>query len=88
VTAIDTRAVGLAVVALGGGRTNPEHTIDPAVGFDRLVPRGVRLQRGEPIARVHAADEARAARAVAALQAAFTIGKGAEPPPPLVEKIA
>jgi thymidine phosphorylase len=88
VTAIDTRAVGLAVVALGGGRTNPEHTIDPAVGFDRLVPRGVRVQRGNPIARVHAADEARAARAVAALQAAFTIGEGGEPAPLLVERIA
>ena len=88
VSAVDVRAVGLAVVALGGGRTNPEHTIDPAVGFDRLVPRGVRVQRGNPIARVHAADEARAARAVAALQAAFTIGEGGEPAPLLVERIA
>jgi thymidine phosphorylase len=88
VTAIDTRAVGLAVVALGGGRTAPGQSIDPAVGFDRLLPRGARVTRGEPLARVHAADAARAAEAVAALQRAFTIGENGAPPPPLVERIA
>jgi thymidine phosphorylase len=88
VTAIDTRAVGFAVVALGGGRTAPGQSIDPAVGFDWLLPRGARVERGEPIARVHAADEARAAEAVVALQRAFTIGENGAPPPPLVERIA
>jgi thymidine phosphorylase len=88
VTAIDTRAVGFAVVALGGGRTAPGQSIDPAVGFDRLLPRGARVTRGEPLARVHAADAARAAEAVAALQRAFTIGENGAPPPPLVERIA
>ena len=87
VAAIDTRAVGLAVVALGGGRTSPEQAIDPAVGFDRLVPRGARLQRGDPLARVHAADDTHAKAAASALLRAFTIGEGGEPSPPLVEKI-
>ena len=33
VTAIDTRALGVAIVALGGGRTRVQDPIDPAVGL-------------------------------------------------------
>jgi thymidine phosphorylase len=40
VTAIDTRAIGIAVVELGGGRAKPEDTIDHAVGFTRLAGLG------------------------------------------------
>jgi thymidine phosphorylase len=40
VAAIDTRAIGLAVVALGGGRRRPGEHIDPAVGFADLCPLG------------------------------------------------
>src|SRR5690606_38207133 len=57
VTAIDTRAVGMAVVALGGGRRVPSDTIDHAVGFDRLAGLGAPVGRDAPLARVHARDE-------------------------------
>lgn len=87
VTAIDTRAVGFAVVALGGGRTSPEQAVDPAVGFDRLLPRGARVARGDALARVHATSEAKAAEACATLQRAFAIGDGRPEAPPLVERI-
>jgi thymidine phosphorylase len=87
VVAIDTRAVGFAVVSLGGGRTAPDQSVDPAVGFDRLVRRGARLSAGDALARVHAADEARADAAARALQRAFTIGVGAPDVPALVERI-
>ena len=40
VTAIATRDVGVAVVALGGGRTKPDDEIDHAVGLTRLLPVG------------------------------------------------
>jgi thymidine phosphorylase len=86
IAAIDTRAVGLAVVALGGGRIAPEQSVDPAVGFDRLRPRGASIRRGEPLARVHAANAARAEEAAATLQAAFTIEEKGGSPPPLVER--
>ena len=33
VTAVDTRALGVAVVALGGGRTRVQDPVDPAVGL-------------------------------------------------------
>jgi thymidine phosphorylase len=87
VLAIDTRAVGLAVVRLGGGRTAPGQAIDPAVGFDRLAPRGVTLRAGDAIARVHARTPEAAKAAAAELATAFTIGDGRPEAPPLVERL-
>jgi thymidine phosphorylase len=87
VTAIDTRAVGFAVVKLGGGRTSPEQSVNPAVGLDRLVPVGTAIQKGEPIARVHAADRAAADEGAAAVAAAFTLGDRTLPAVPLIERI-
>ena len=40
VAAIDTRALGLAVVALGGGRTRAEDPIDHSVGLTELAGLG------------------------------------------------
>jgi thymidine phosphorylase len=88
IAAIDTRALGLAVVALGGGRTAPGQAIDPAVGLDRLTPRGARIARDQPVARVHAADRDAAAAASLAIARAYEIGATAPSPPPLVERIA
>lgn len=88
VTTIDTRAIGLAVVALGGGRTAPGQAIDPAVGLDRLTARGTRVRRNQPLARVHAADLDGAAAASLAVAAAYEIGDKAPSSPPLVGRIA
>jgi len=87
VTAIDTRALGLAVVAQGGGRTAPDQAIDPAVGFDRLLPCGARAGRGDALARVHAATEEDAQQAVQAAIQAYSLGDAAPTPPPLIERI-
>ncbi len=74
---IDTRAVGMAVVALGGGRTMPSDSIDHTVGFDRLVGLGAKVDAGTPIARIHARDEATAADAEARLKSAYRLGDSA-----------
>jgi thymidine phosphorylase len=74
VTGIATREIGLAVVSLGGGRTRASDSIDPTVGFTRLLPVGSEVHAGEPLALVHAADDAAAARAAAAIVSAYTIG--------------
>jgi thymidine phosphorylase len=87
IAAIDTRAVGFAVVSLGGGRIAPDDAVDHAVGFDRLLPVGTRVRKGEALARVHAAGEVDADAATAALSAAFSIGERPLPAPPLVERI-
>jgi len=54
VTAIDTRSIGLAVVALGGGRRHPDDTINPAVGLSELLPTGTWVDSQTPIAMIHA----------------------------------
>jgi thymidine phosphorylase len=74
-SACDTRAVGLAVIELGGGRRRVEDNIDPAVGFDEILPLGQRVAVGDPLAVVHAADEAAAEAAAVLLQKAFEIGE-------------
>ncbi|WP_062228598.1 thymidine phosphorylase [Aureimonas frigidaquae] len=72
VHAMDTRGLGLAVVALGGGRTRPQDPVDHAVGLAEIVPMGRRITRGEPLAIIHARDaasaEAAAQRVVSALR--------------------
>jgi len=88
VTSIDTRALGLTVAALGGGRTAPGQAIDHAVGLDRFAPLGARVEAGEPIARVHTATAAAAREAAQAVARAYTIGEVAPPAPVLVERIA
>ena len=84
VRAIDTRALGLAVVALGGGRRDLADRIDPRVGLSGFARIGDRLRQGEPLARVHAADDAAAARAIADVQAAYRLGEEAPSPPPVI----
>jgi thymidine phosphorylase len=83
VAAIDTRGVGMAVVALGGGRRLPTDSIDHAVGFDRLLGLGAPVDSRTPLARIHARDEDAAAEAERRLRAAYRIGDGA-PSHPLI----
>ena len=73
VAAIDTRAVGVAVVALGGGRTAPGDRIDHSVGFTELAGIGREVGADRPLAVVHARTEQDAATAEAALRAAYRI---------------
>jgi thymidine phosphorylase len=84
---IDTRGVGMAVVTLGGGRTNPADSIDHRVGFDRLAGLGESVDGGRPIARLHAADEASAAEAERRLRAAYRFGNAIVPPPLIAGRI-
>jgi thymidine phosphorylase len=73
VTAIDTRAVGLAVVGLGGGRTRPQDPIDPVVGLTVLAELGERVGPDRPLCTVHARDAWAAEAAAAAVRAAYSV---------------
>ncbi len=77
VTGMDTRAIGVAVVALGGGRRRADVAIDTAVGLTHISGIGEPVDGGQPLAIVHAADEAAAERACQALRAAFEVGDSA-----------
>lgn len=73
VAGIDGRALGLAVVDLGGGRKAGGDKIDPAVGLDDLAGLGVAVNKGEPLATVHARDKSSLQAALQAVQAAYRI---------------
>ena len=75
VSAMDTRQVGLAVVALGGGRTDPADSIDHAVGLTHIVDIGQSVEKGDPLARVLARDEATAQEAARRVASAITLGE-------------
>jgi thymidine phosphorylase len=86
---IDVRAVGMAVVELGGGRARAADRIDPAVGFTRLAGLGAEVSPSAPLALIHARDEAQARAAALRLRAAYRIGVA--PPAaadPIVARIA
>jgi len=74
ISAVATREVGLAVLTLGGGRANPEDLIDHSVGITGLLPIGAEINRGEPLAIIHARRQDHAEKAAAALLDACQIG--------------
>jgi thymidine phosphorylase len=82
VTRVDARALGLAVVALGGGRRRAEDAIDPAVGLAEVLGVGDEARVDQPLAMVHAGSRDAAERAAATVRAAVTVGDGAPPAPP------
>jgi thymidine phosphorylase len=77
---MNARAIGVALIDLGGGRRRTTDTIDVGVGFWGFCPVGTKLATGDIIAMVQANDEAAADRAVAALEQAVFIAD--EPPTP------
>ena len=88
VEAIDARAVGLAVVELGGGRARASDAIDPAVGLTRLAGLGAEVSTEAPLALLHARDQGRAEAAMARLRAAYRIGDAPRAlAPPVVARI-
>jgi thymidine phosphorylase len=89
VAAMDTRAIGLAVVDLGGGRRVASDTVNPAVGLSDVLPLGTRVEAGDPLLRVHAADRESARRACESLSAAISVRLRPGPSGgPMVEKLA
>jgi thymidine phosphorylase len=93
VAAIDARAIGVAVVELGGGRARAQDAIDHAVGFSGIAGLGDEVGGatgpGRPLAMIHARDEASLARAAARLAASYAIADAPAPAPAAVlERIA
>ena len=89
VASVATRDLGLAVIGLGGGRTRPQDAIDPSVGLAGLPRIGARIERGQPLATIHARDGNAALRAEAAVRAAYRIDAVAPADmPAILERIA
>lgn len=89
INAMQTRDIGLAVVGLKGGRTANGQQIDHSVGFDRVLPIGTLVNRGDVVARVHARDESAALLASLKYQGALVIdSKQAEQQPVIYQTIS
>ena len=82
VTAVDARAVGNAIIELGGGRRQVGEALDLSVGFSDIAPIGAELDDNTPLALIHAASEDAADMAEKNLLAAVSLGdtKPAERP--------
>jgi len=85
VTAHATREIGVAVMALGGGRRVESARIDHAVGFSALAPVGTEVGPDRPLAIVHARDEPAFAAAAASLRSALVVGERVDPAPVVTE---
>ncbi len=78
---IDTRAVGMVVVALGGGRTRPQDPVDHAVGLTWLAGPGEQVGPDRPLAIVHARTEAQVQQATALAAGRVSACRARQPPP-------
>jgi len=81
VSAMDTRAIGMAVVSMGGGRRVATDAIDYAVGFDGFIRLGEVADENKPLAIIHARSEEQWQDAAMALRNAITIGGEYTPTP-------
>ena len=86
VRGMDARAIGMAVVALGGGRTRSQDGVDHAVGIDEIIRVGARVDCKTPFARVHARRIEDAEAAGVMLRSAIRIGANAPRPTPLIRE--
>jgi thymidine phosphorylase len=84
---LGAREVAITAMELGAGREVAGEPIDHAVGVVCLAKRGDHVEQGEPVAEIHARDEAAAAAAEARLLAAYEIGDEPEPRPLVLDVI-
>lgn len=87
VVAVDTRAIGLAVVALGGGRRRADDSIDYAVGVDQLAEVGTKIDEHTPLAVIHARNEHEYQICAAMIRDAFKLGGDQNLPETVVHEV-
>jgi thymidine phosphorylase len=75
ISQINTRAVGLTVVELGGGRKKASDSIDHSVGFSHVLGLGTKVDAGQPLAIVHAQNEDQANIAIQKIQNSFILSE-------------
>ncbi|HAI6834830.1 TPA: thymidine phosphorylase [Escherichia coli] len=89
VSDMDTRALGMAVVAMGGGRRQASDTIDYSVGFTDMARLGDQVDGQRPLAVIHAKDENSWQEAAKAVKAAIKLAdKAPESTPTVYRRIS
>jgi pyrimidine-nucleoside phosphorylase len=84
VSAIDAETIGRASVEIGAGRKVKGDKIDHGVGFLLHKQIGERVEPGDVIATVHAADNRSAQDIEPSIRSAFRMSEEAVPAPPVV----
>jgi thymidine phosphorylase len=79
-----TRDLGMVVVELGGGRRHPNDVIDHRVGISRILPLGTKVEKGQPLAMVHAATKEDAAKAIQDVSKTYSIAQEAPGEKPII----
>ena len=87
ISAMQTRNIGMSIVGMKGGRTANGQMIDHTVGFDRILPVGTVINRGDVVARIHAADDDQAAKASQEYLTALSISESKPEAVPVIYKI-
>jgi len=77
VQSMDARAIGMSVVALGGGRTDPKQNVNHAVGLTEICQIGDAIEKGSPLAVVYAESDSAAEAAISTVQASISLGDAA-----------
>lgn len=83
---MQTRDIGLTIVGMKGGRTANGQQIDHSVGFDRILPVGTVINKGDVVARIHAADEEQAKLASERYLASLTLSDSKIEETPVIYK--
>lgn len=84
----DTRAIGLSIVGLGGGRRMASDKIDHRVGLSRFRLTGEAVEKGDRLVTIHAASEDAWNTAAAALSTAIVIGRKKDTIPAVYERFS
>jgi pyrimidine-nucleoside phosphorylase len=85
---VDLRAIGNALVELGGGRRRIEDTIDPAVGFEFPVSAGATVSEGDLLAKVHHANGRGLEDALTLLEPALRVADSYAAPPLVLGRVS
>ncbi len=83
---VDVRAVGNAIIELGGGRAVVGQKLDLSVGFSNVARAGTLLDGETPLAIIHAASDDAAAQAETLLLGACTTSPEAVPIGPVIHE--
>ena len=81
---VDPRTIGYGIIALGGGRTTMEDTVDPSVGFVVSVKPGVKVESGHKLGTIHARNKEGLTTGASVLDDAILIGDSAVAALPLI----
>jgi pyrimidine-nucleoside phosphorylase len=84
VSGMDAEALGLAAIALGGGREKKEDTVDPTVGLVVHKKIGDNVERDEPLVTLHYSSAVRLEEARGLVLAGYQIGPMPAAPRPVI----